>query len=337
MSSRSKIFYYFLFLLGTALLAGTVVKLGPEKVWESFLAADYQLILAGIGVYLLAVFFRSLRWYVLFRHLNEKISYFRFLPTYFVGLMVGNLTPFKSGEVVVPYLFKKNLKSKIGKGFTLIFFDRFFDILILILCMVVSFVLIGAKVDFPDNVKNLFWIAIILLGLFSIAIMLIFGLARKSESFFRRLAGKFKKRVFLAKISQWISREVVHFHGGTLLLKGSSVSALVLMLAVLSWGAEFFAFYFFVSSALAAPFWIVLAFQVLSIGIGIASFIPAGMGIGTVSFVFLISLTGYSVIDAGAGGVMAKIISLLMIYLAGVLGLIFTRPLNRGNKIHDKN
>jgi len=336
MLGRRKIFYYLLFLLGTFLLVGTVFKLGPSEVGRSFLRADFKFIGAGIVIYLGAVTFRSLRWYVLFRRLHQKIGYFRFLPTYFVSLMIGNLTPFKSGEVIVPYLFKKNLKSKVGKGFTLILFDRFFDILILVLCMAMSFALIGAKVDLPDVVRNLFWVAVLLFSLILALIILIFSLRNQSQQFFRRLAIRSRKRVFWRKTFEWFSRELVNFHQGIDLLKGSLIGYLIALLAVFSWACEFFAFYFFVRSVLNVPFWLILAFQVLSIGIGIISFIPAGTGVGTISFVFLISLTGYSVVDAGAGGITAKVISVLIIYLAGISGLIFTRSLSRKARPHAK-
>ncbi|MFC1651585.1 lysylphosphatidylglycerol synthase transmembrane domain-containing protein [Patescibacteria group bacterium] len=336
MFSLKKLFYYLLFLLGTALLVATVFKLGPRQIGESFLRANFWLVGLGILVYLLAVTFRSLRWFLLFRRLNHKISYFRFLPTYFVSLMVGNFTPFKSGEVIAPYLFKRNLKSKIGNSFTLIFFDRFFDILILIFCMVLGFVLIGTKVDFPENVRNLFWVAIALLGLISVGIIFVFSFSRQSGTFFKKLASRFRRRAFLSKIFEWFSKEVVNFHKGVTLLRNSPVGYLVALLAVFSWAAEFFAFYLFVSSVLDAPFWLILSFQILSIGIGIISFIPAGMGIGTVSFVFFISLTSYSVVDAGAGGIMAKVISLVIIYFVGVLGLVLTRSIYQKRKFDAK-
>ncbi len=330
MFGRKKFFYYLLFLLGTALLVATVFKLGPRQIGESFLQANFKFVALGIVVYLGAVTLRSLRWYLLFRQLNHKIGYFRFLPTYFISLMIGNFTPFKSGEVVAPYLFKRNLKSQIGNSFTLIFFDRFFDILILIFCMILSFVLVNTKINFPLNAQRLFWVAIVLLSSMSILLVLIFLLRNQSKIFLNKLSLLFRKRAFIKKTVKWFSSEVHNFHKGVSLLKGSSVRYSIPALAILSWIFEFLAFYLFVHSILDAPFWLILSFQIFSIGIGIISFIPAGMGVGTISFVFFISLTSYPTVTAAAGGVTAKIVSLLIIYLLGILGLILT------NSYHQK-
>ena len=62
--------------------------------------------------------------------IENRINYRQFIPFFLVNSLMGNITPFKSGEAVTPLLFKKYLKIPVGQGFSIVILDRFFELMI---------------------------------------------------------------------------------------------------------------------------------------------------------------------------------------------------------------
>ena len=125
-----------LFLVGFSILIALIYRVGFPEIIRVISGAKPHLIFLGILVYLLVILTRSLKWFLLTRIIENKINYRQFVPFYLVNSLMGNLTPFKSGEAVTPFLFKKYLKIPVGQGFSIVILDRFFELMIFIIILV---------------------------------------------------------------------------------------------------------------------------------------------------------------------------------------------------------
>ena len=88
--------------ISVLLLALFLVTVDLAGMVDSLAKADYLFLVPGIALYLVAVFFRSLRWQVMLRHLRP-IKVGRLFPVVVVGYMANNLLPMRLGELVRSY------------------------------------------------------------------------------------------------------------------------------------------------------------------------------------------------------------------------------------------
>ncbi|MBI4338382.1 MAG: flippase-like domain-containing protein [Chloroflexi bacterium] len=103
---------------------------------QALIAANYYLVLPAIGLYFLALFFRTIRWGVMLRPLKE-IGFGRLFPVMSVGYMANNLLPVRLGELVRSYYLGE--REGVSKSATLatIAIERVLDGVVLLLFLVV--------------------------------------------------------------------------------------------------------------------------------------------------------------------------------------------------------
>lgn len=100
-----------------------------------------------------------------------------------------------------------------------------------------------------------------------------------------------------------------------------------LLLSLLGWGAEAFAFHLTVTLlGLELPLAASLGIYGLAISIGALSFLPGGLGGTEATMIFLLGLSGVSVADAGAATIILRLATL---WFAVFIGVIFALGLER--------
>ena len=98
--------------------------------------AEYILLAPAIGLYLISVGFRTLRWRWLLAHMR-RISFTRLYPVVVVGYMANNLLPLRLGELIRShYVGEREGISKVSALVT-IFIERLLDALTLLLFIAV--------------------------------------------------------------------------------------------------------------------------------------------------------------------------------------------------------
>ena len=88
--------------IAVLLLGLFVVTVDLGRMLDELAKANYLFLLPGIGLYLVSVLFRTLRWQVLLRHMRP-IGVGRLYPVVVVGYMANNLLPMRLGELVRSY------------------------------------------------------------------------------------------------------------------------------------------------------------------------------------------------------------------------------------------
>ena len=101
---------------------------------ESLAKANFLYLIPAIGLYSMAVVFRTLRWRFLLSHL-KAIPTSRLLPVVVVGYMANNLLPVRLGEVVRSYYLGQREGVSKSAALATIVLERVFDGLTLLLLL----------------------------------------------------------------------------------------------------------------------------------------------------------------------------------------------------------
>ena len=118
--------------LGVLLLALFLLTLDLSRMLRALAGANYLYLIPGFALYMVSIFFRTLRWRVLLRHL-QPVSVRRLYPVVVVGYMANNLLPLRIGEVVRSYYVGEREGISKGAALVTIFIERVLDALTLLL------------------------------------------------------------------------------------------------------------------------------------------------------------------------------------------------------------
>ena len=123
------------FLIGIgvsiALLALFVFTVDVRRMLEALSGANYWYTIPAVGMYLLSVYFRSMRWTVMLRHL-KPVKTMRLYPVVTIGYMANNLLPMRLGELVRSYYVGEREGINKASALVTVLVERVFDALTLL-------------------------------------------------------------------------------------------------------------------------------------------------------------------------------------------------------------
>ena len=130
MSSLGK--YWIGLGISVVLLAVFVLTVDVGGMLDALSEAEYAYVVPAATMYLVSLFFRSLRWRLLLMHM-KRVPVGRLYPVVVVGYMANNLLPMRMGELVrTHFVGEREGVSKTAALMT-IFVERTFDALTLLL------------------------------------------------------------------------------------------------------------------------------------------------------------------------------------------------------------
>ena len=118
--------------LSALLVALFFVTVDVEHMLDALSGANYLYVIPAVGLYLIGVFFRTMRWQALLRHIKH-VSNKRLFPVVVIGYMANNLLPMRLGEVVRSYYLGEREHISKSSALATIFIERIFDALTLLL------------------------------------------------------------------------------------------------------------------------------------------------------------------------------------------------------------
>ncbi|MBI2041615.1 MAG: flippase-like domain-containing protein [Candidatus Nealsonbacteria bacterium] len=310
--SLSKIAKLIIFLIGLGLLFFLIYRVGPSEIVKAFSEAKLYYIVSAVFVYILLIATRSLKWFLMVRIFENKIKYRQFLPIYLFNSLMGSITPLKSGEAITPVLFNKYFKIPVGRGFSVIVLDRFFELAIFTLVLTASIVYI-----LNSGIQN-----DLLLRFFRGALAVIF------LALFLMVAALISKRITLRmlkffRIIRFAEKETDAFYDALPLLKNKKAYLFLTPLTVLCWFFEISSSYLMYNSVFPAPFLISASISMVTGAATFATFIPGGIGVIEVGVAYLFGLFGYSTVSAASSVILARVFLTGTLFISGLLGLIF--------------
>jgi uncharacterized protein (TIRG00374 family) len=285
------------------------------QFWESITAIEAGWLLLATGVYFLAAYIITWRWYYLLRPV-QIVHPNRLFPLVIVGYMGNNIYPFRIGEVIRAYVLKRREGTNIPATLTTILVERVFDGLTMLLFVFAALLF----VDFDASVVQTG--IQILAVLFVLALLMFFGLALRPD-LTRRLYTAIIGRFAPAGVQPRLVALAEHLMDGLETLRSPGDLALTFIASILSWTVE------------ASTYWIVLrAFPfdvnffvvLLIVGLGnLATILPTTPGyVGTFHGIVVLVLRAFAVPqnDAAAYAVVMHAVIWAPVTVAGFIFLI---------------
>ena len=124
-------------------------RIDYSETWDALRGANYLYVVPAIAVYFGSLWFRTIRWQYLMKHLTE-VSVSRLYPVTIVGYMANNILPVRLGEVVRSYYLSTRERISTTSALGTVGVDRVFDGLTLIFFLLV----IWPFLPLADILKN---------------------------------------------------------------------------------------------------------------------------------------------------------------------------------------
>ena len=117
--------------LSVVLLVVFLVTIDVGRMGRALADANYVYLIPGIALYLVSVFFRTVRWQILLRHMGT-VPVRRLYPVVVVGYMANNLLPMRMGELVRSYYLGQREGISKTSALATIFVERVLDAIVLL-------------------------------------------------------------------------------------------------------------------------------------------------------------------------------------------------------------
>jgi len=248
--------------------------LQPGNILEVIRNARIIWLIPGIGVYFLALWFRTWRWCFLLKPFGH-ISLSTLFSTMSIGYMGNNIYPARAGEVLRSILVKRKYQIPISSSLATIMIERVFDAVVIVGFVSINLSKLGGI--FPADEKNgglhswALWGTI----LFLLAFFILLTIARfpsQTEILLLRIINFITPLRWRQKISGIINR----FIQGLSSLHSLQDLLLILILSVLIWLVETGVYWFIMQ---AFPFEISFIHLIFLNGIvNLATTLPSAPG-----------------------------------------------------------
>ena len=287
-----------------------------QGMWQALAGANYLYVIPALAVYLLAVWFRAVRWQYLLRPLRS-VSAGTLYPVVVIGYMTNNLLPARLGELVRAYLVGERERVSKTAALGTIVVERLCDGLVLLAFLLVVALFTGISGYLRE-------LAVVMAVLFGVGLLVLLALttsttggARMAAIIIGLLPERYRARLLGLALS---------FLSGLGSLRSPTVVAVVLTSSAASWLLEA-TMYALIGRAFALD----LGFHVyllVAAAANLAISVPSSQG-GIGPFEFFAKET---VVFFGAGAAVAQAyaIALHAVLLLSmiVLGLVFLWAIN---------
>jgi uncharacterized membrane protein YbhN (UPF0104 family) len=277
-------------IIGTVLCIFLVGYLCVFYQWDTSLKIIFEIDILGyiiviIPVYALYILIRTLRWWLLVKKQNQKVSFFSLYSVSFIFLSLALVTPAQLGEV-----FKIETLKRLGQSARLpsigsFVLERLLDLIVIIFLGILGLLMNRNSFEVPVNLI----MTIISTGI--IACIVIYLLFR-GKTFFRK---------------KWITHVLSGFGSTKQLALLSSLTFVGWLLTVLAWDISLRTVDVYLSWP--ALFWLV-ALVTLST---VISFIPAGIGISEISAIYALTSINLPLLEAQSAALMLRLYGIIIV------------------------
>ncbi len=307
-----------LLILGLSILFALIYSVGTKDIIETLSEAKKEYILLGISLFVLSLFVKCTRWYMLLKDAYPNLGYKKLLAPFLFGYGLSASLPAKSGDLARLGVKKHYLDINIGDSAAALFTYRIIDYIFTLSFIAFSFFfLLDQYVGVSDKIRAS-WFGLVFIFI-SLAILALVVGSKKSGSkiveYIRKLVEKLMPSL-LSKYDQYVQEEADRFYARLNTIKKSRiVIPSVILITCIRWIIEIFAVYFFMLALNIDLSIVVLGLALfISTIVGILTFVPLGIGTGNV--------TSYQIFKS-AGLAEAKALSLSILFIIGpIISLI---------------
>ncbi|MFH0832276.1 MAG: lysylphosphatidylglycerol synthase transmembrane domain-containing protein [Candidatus Aenigmatarchaeota archaeon] len=299
--------YRFLLLgISIAILAAIVWYSNPAALVSLLYTADMKWIVIAFIISNISICLRVLKWKVLLKNVGFRELY----PVQILGMTISNFTPGKLGEPIKAIILKMRKGLAVSETLPSIMWERIMDIAILIIFSIVA-------LQFISLDSRFFLISLISVGIFS-SVILTLSIIIYSRKIGVRFFAFFKKFPFLNKVSD---NFIETFYSSKIKKRGIFKC---LILTIFPWLFEGVILYLsFLAFGITTNPLVLAGIVALSVLIGVASFLPGGMGSADVAMIFILGMTGLGNTVTVAAVLLYRFLSLWYGILIGGLSFVY--------------
>ena len=309
----------YIFIIGLVLLAVLILWIGPVNLYYTIKDINKLYLAAAIAVYLLAVFVKSIRWGFI---INKPTEFKNNFVVRTIGLLGSNLSPMRTGGIALTAIAGKKInKISLHEGLSAGLTERFADLIIVALLLVVSAV-------FVEKVRI---IALIGSGLILITLIVIYFLNWKEGSsiwMYEKIHFILSKLPINESYLDNLYHKVVEGLKGmvkyTRSYSNSKNMSVVLILTIISWILEclrllLVCYAFNIDISLVTAILILLLANIA----GVVTALPGGIGAVEISITGLCMLFGIPEAASASIAIVDRFISFWLINLMGIVFSLF--------------
>lgn len=190
---------------------------------EALRAADYRWIFGAIVAYVLVEFSAAMRWQILLRVQNIRLSWSRMFGLFFIGMFYNQLLPGGTGgDIIKTYLLLKETPQKKTGALLAVLFDRLVGLVGIIAITGTLIVLRYQWLSQKPETQRLLWVLLAILG--SSVLGLLTSFVVSGFDLLHRLPHRFPMREKLIELST-AYHLYAHHWPATLLAFGTSIVA----------------------------------------------------------------------------------------------------------------
>ena len=134
-------------------------RIDYSETWDALRGANYLYVVPAIAVYFGSLWFRTIRWQYLMKHLTE-VSVSRLYPVTIVGYMANNILPVRLGEVVRSYYLSTRERISTTSALGTVGVDRVFDGLTLIFFLLVIWPFLPLADILRNDAGEVLWVRV---------------------------------------------------------------------------------------------------------------------------------------------------------------------------------
>lgn len=356
--------YIFRFLV-IAIMAGTLLyfflTLDVKGSFSLYKTAVFYLLILALLFMIISAIVKAYRFYILIKPSSPDLKFIKFLIPYFVGYGFSVLGPFKTGEIASVEINKRSLDVPRSSSLAALAFFRIVDMFVVLVFFIIalgvtvpeiinyieqksallqvqsSFYYIKQKISIWEFLSSgltgniqlaiqiVFYIAIV--GTVILTFILFFPpVGRFVLGIIVKITGKIS-----TKSKTWLENKIVtalddYYNSLKLLYTKKMIATMVIVTTVFRWILEFYSLKFTLM-AFGGNISLVNAASVTSITllVGLLTFVPAGLGTGTITTQTLFKGLSISPIVAGATIIFQTLIGTGLTLSIAALSSIFLK------------
>lgn len=356
--------YIFRFLV-IAIMAGTLLyfflTLDIKGSFSLYKTAVFYLLILALLFMIISAIVKAYRFYILIKPSSPDLKFVKFLIPYFVGYGFSVLGPFKTGEIASVEINKRSLDVPRSSSLAALAFFRIVDMFVVLVFFIIALgVTVPEIINYIEQksallqVQSSFYyikqkisiwefLSSGLTGNIQLAIQIVFyiaivGTVILTFILFFPPVGRLVLRIIVkitGKISTkgktWLENKVVtalddYYNSLKLLYTKKMIATMVVVTTVFRWILEFYSLKFTLM-AFGGNISLVNAASVTSITllVGLLTFVPAGLGTGTITTQTLFKGLSISPIVAGATIIFQTLIGTGLTLSIAALSSIFLK------------
>ncbi len=290
-----------LFIIGLLILGYVIIKSGIIENYQILFTVSIPLLILAFCLSLGTIAFRIYRWKFLSDKYKINISWHDASLVSIASLFYANITPGKIGDLYKAYYMQKRYALNFFDGVSMIFYERFFELVILFL---------AASAIVFIQLKG---ITVIILEVTAVILILLFFFYYKADYILKILEKYSPKIPLLKKIPADLKIRKLSFRD---IIPVFIITAFSLGLEFVRLWVVALAFGYTLNPILLTIFFCI------SIIAGLASQIPLGVGVMEASLGYFLVLLGVASTDSIAIVLTDRLISM---YFVLILGLICSK------------